>query len=68
MNRNNIHRVGIFDYKARTLVWKPEVISEEEYLATGNHLVAPQPLYMSGSKLYIKEFQDTLHVFERVNE
>lgn len=24
----NIHRVGIFDYKARRLVWKSEVISE----------------------------------------
>ncbi len=28
MNRNNIHRVSIFDYKARRLVWKSEVISE----------------------------------------
>ena len=68
MNRNNIHRVGIFDLKARRLVWECEIISKEEYRATGNHLVAPQPLYMSGSKLYIKDFQDTLHIFERVNE
>ena len=68
MNRNNIHRVGIFDYKARRLVWEGEVISKEEYRATGNHLVAPQPLYMSGSKLYIRDLQDTLHIFEHVNE
>ena len=65
---SGIRKVGIFDYKARRLVWEGEVISEEEYRATGNHLVAPQPLYMSGSKLYIRDFQDTLHIFERVNE
>ena len=65
---SGIRRVGIFDLKARRLVWEGEVISEEEYRATGNHLVAPQPLYMSGSKLYIRDFQDTLHIFERVNE
>ena len=62
---SGIRKVGIFDYKARRLVWEGEVISEEEYRATGNHLVAPQPLYMSGSKLYIKDFQDTLHIFQR---
>ena len=62
---SGIRKVGIFDYKARRLVWEGEVISEEEYCATGNHLVAPQPLYMSGSKLYIKDFQDTLHIFQR---
>lgn len=65
---SGLRRVGIFDLKARRLVWECEIISEEEYLATGNHLVAPQPLYMSGSKLYIKDFQDTLHIFESVNE
>ena len=65
---SGLRRVGIFDLKARKLVWECEVISKEEYLATGNHLVAPQPLYMSGSKLYIKDFQDTLHIFDRVNE
>lgn len=65
---SGIRKVGIFDYKARRLVWECEVISEEEYRATRNHLVAPQPLYMSGSKLYIRDFQDTLHIFERVNE
>lgn len=64
---SEVRRVGIFDYKARRLVWECEVISEEEYLATGNHLLVPQPLYMSGGKLYIKDSQDTLHIFERVD-
>ena len=62
---SGIRKVGIFDYKARRLVWEGEVFSEEEYRATGNHLVAPQPLYMSGDKLYIRDFQDTLHIFQR---
>ena len=62
---SGIRKVGIFDYKARRLVWEGEVISEEEYRATGNHLVAPQPLYMPGDKLYIRDFQDTLHIFQR---
>ena len=62
---SGIRKVGIFDYKARSLVWEGEVISEEEYRATGNHLVTPQPLYMSGDKLYIRDLQDTLHIFQR---
>ena len=60
-----IRRVGIFDYKARKLVWEHEVISEEEYDETRNQLVPPQPLYMSGDKLYIKDIKDNLHIFER---
>ena len=60
-----IRRVGIFDYKARKLVWECEVISEEEFDETRNQLVPPQPLYMSGDKLYIKDIKDNLHIFER---
>ena len=60
-----IRRVGIFDYKARKLVWEYEVISEEEFDETRNQLVPPQPLYMSGDKLYIKDIKDNLHIFER---
>lgn len=63
-----IRRVGIFDYKARKLVWEYEVISEEEYDETRNQLVPPQPLYMSGDKLYIKDIKDNLHIFERKAE
>ena len=63
-----IRRVGIFDYKARKLVWEYEVISEEEYDETRNQLVPPRPLYMSGDKLYIKDIKDNLHIFERKAE
>ena len=60
-----IRRIGIFDYKARKLVWEYEVISEEEFDDTRNQLVPPQPLYMSSDKLYIKDIKDNLHIFER---
>ena len=63
-----IRRIGIFDYKARKLVWEYEVISEEEFDETNNYLVAPRPLYMSGDKLYIKDIKDNLHIFERKAE
>ncbi|EGD34434.1 MULTISPECIES: hypothetical protein [unclassified Capnocytophaga] len=57
--------IGIFDYKARKLVWEHELISEEERKNTRNHLAATQPLYMSGNKLYIKDVKDNLYIFER---
>lgn len=63
-----IRRIGIFDYKARKLVWEYEVISEEEFDETNNYLVSSQPLYMSGDKLYIKDIKDNLHIFERKAE
>lgn len=62
---HGIGRVGIFDYKARKLVWTEEIIPLEERKATRNRLVPPQPLYMSGDKLYIKDIKDTLHIFQR---
>ena len=63
-----IRRVGIFDYKARKLVWEYELISIDEYEQTRNHLVPSKPLYMSGDKLYIKDIKDNLHIFERKAE
>ena len=59
---------GIFDYKARKLVWEYELISIDEYEQTRNHLVPSKPLYMSGDKLYIKDIKDNLHIFERKAE
>ncbi|EJU29264.1 hypothetical protein [Capnocytophaga sp. CM59] len=57
--------IGIFDYKARKLVWEYELLPFEERKTTRNRLVAPQPLYMSGNKLYIKDIKDNLYIFER---
>ena len=64
-DRYGIGRVGIFDLKARKLLWTEEIIPFEERKATRNHLVTPQPLYISGDKLYIKDVKDTLHIFQR---
>lgn len=58
-------RVGIFDYKARKLVWTEEIIPPEERKATRNCLVLSQPLYISGDKLYIRDIKHTLHIFQR---
>ena len=57
--------IGVFDYKARKLVWEYELLPFEERKTTRNQLVAPQPLYMSGNKLYIKDIKDNLYIFER---
>ena len=65
---SNMRRIGIFDYKARKLVWAYELISIDEYEQTRNHLVPSKPLYMSGNKLYIKDIKDNLHIFERKAE
>ncbi len=58
-------RVGIFDYKARKLVWTEEIIPFEERKVTRNCLVPSQPLYISGDKLYIRDLEHTLHIFQR---
>ena len=57
--------IGIFDYKARKLVWEYELLPFEERKTTRNQLVPPQPLYVSGNKLYIKDIKDNLYIFER---
>ena len=57
--------IGIFDYKARKLVWEYELLPFEERKTTRNQLVPSQPLYMSGNKLYIKDIKDNLYIFER---
>ena len=64
-DKYGIGRVGIFDLKARKLLWTEEIIPFEERKATRNHLVTSQPLYISGDKLYIKDVKDTLHIFQR---
>ena len=57
--------IGIFDYKARKLVWEYELITQEERNTSRNQLVPSQPLYISGNKLYIKDVKDNLYIFER---
>jgi hypothetical protein len=58
-------RVGIFDYTLRKLIWEHEVFSQEEMNMCKNKLVPTNPLFMSGNKLYIKDFKNNLHIFEK---
>ena len=57
--------IGIFDYKARKLVWEYELMTQEERNNSRNQLVPSQPLYISGNKLYIKDVKKNLYIFER---
>ena len=53
---------GIFDLKARKFYWIGDIISKEEPI--GNHLLAEFPLQMAGDKLYIKDAESTLHIYQ----
>ena len=53
---------GIFDLKARKFYWIGDIISKEKPI--GNHLLAEFPLQMAGDKLYIKDAESTLHIYQ----
>ena len=52
--------IGIFDYKARKLVWEYELLPFEERKATRNRLVAPQPLYIKPDPWDLVQPQDAM--------
>lgn len=54
---------GIFDLKACKFYWIGDIILEEEPI--GNHLLAEFPLQMAGDKLYIKDAESTLHIYQK---
>ena len=56
---------GIFDLKARRFIWIGDIISLEEKMSTGNHLIAQFPLQMAGNRLYIKDAENTLHIYQK---
>ena len=56
---------GIFDLKARRFIWIGDIISLEEKMSTGNHLIAQFPLQMEGNRLYIKDAESTLHIYQK---
>ena len=56
---------GIFDLKARRFSWIGDIISLEEKMSTGNHLLAQFPLQMAGNRLYIKDAENTLHIYQK---
>ena len=56
---------GIFDLKARQFIWIGDIISLEEKMSTGNHLLAQFPLQMAGNRLYIKDAENTQHIHQK---
>ena len=56
---------GIFNLKARQFIWIGDIISLEEKMSTGNHLIAQFPLQMAGNRLYIKDAESTLHIYRK---
>ena len=56
---------GIFDLKPRRFIWIGDIISLEEKMSTGNHLIAQFPLQMEGNRLYIKDAENTLHIYQK---
>ena len=34
-------------------------------MSTGNHLIAQFPLQMEGNRLYIKDAENTLHIYQK---
>ena len=56
---------GIFDLKASRFSWIGDIISLEEKMSTGNHLLAQFPLQMAGNRLYIKDAERNLHIFRK---
>ena len=55
---------GVFDLKARKLVWADEVTPKEER-TKGLHLVITRPVYYAGNKIYVLDNSDTLYIYRK---
>ena len=55
---------GVFDLKARKLLWTAEVTPKEKR-AKGLHLVITRPVYYAGNKIYVLDNSNTLHIYQK---
>ena len=55
---------GVFDLKARKLLWTDEVTPKEKR-AKGLHLVITRPVYYAGNKIYVLDNSDTLYIYRK---
>ena len=55
---------GVFDLKARKLLWTDEVTPKEKR-AKGLHLVITRPVYYAGNKIYVLDNSNTLHIYQK---
>ena len=55
---------GVFDLKARKLLWTDEVTPKEKR-TKGLHLVITRPVYYAGNKIYVLDNSNTLHIYKK---
>ena len=55
---------GVFDLKARKLLWTDEVTPKEKR-TKGLHLVITRPVYYAGNKIYVLDNSNTLHIYQK---
>ena len=55
---------GVFDLKARKLLWTDEVTPKEKR-TKGLHLVITRPVYYTGNKIYVLDNSNTLHIYQK---
>ena len=55
---------GVFDLKARKLLWTDEVTPKEKR-TKGLHLVITRPVYYAGNKIYVLDNSDTLYIYRK---
>ena len=55
---------GVFNLKARKLLWTDEVTPKEKR-TKGLHLVITRPVYYAGSKIYVLDNSNTLHIYQK---
>ena len=55
---------GVFDLKARKLLWTDEVTPKEKR-TKGLHLVITRPVYYAGNKIYVLDNSNTLHIYRK---
>ena len=55
---------GVFDLKARKLLWTDEVTPKEKR-TKGLHLVITRPVYYAGNKIYVLNNSDTLYIYRK---
>ena len=55
---------GVFDLKARKLLWTDEVTPKEKR-AKGLQLVITRPVYYAGNKIYVLDNSNTLYIYRK---
>lgn len=52
---------GILDLEEKQILWIDDLAPS----SSDTHIAPKQPAFESGDKLYVKDFNDTLHIYQR---